>query len=710
MITLVLLAATVPVGELCVFVTDDEGGPRAGQAVVILGETFATDVAGVVCRTVPTGDTRVYVGGQVNTVQVEEHTVTDVFFHTARDPAVFVDEPAIDESVEVARVERKITQPGVVRDERGGPIAGARVIASGGQESVTDEDGAFSLEVPAGSELIFVATRFQSVTQKAEGAALEITLTPAGVELEAFTARAPHVAGTSAAASAERFRSTSIVDVLGAEQIKRGGDSDAAGALKRVTGLSVVGGRYVFVRGLGDRYSSTLMDGAMLPSPEPERRVVPLDLFPTSGLESVLVQKAYAPHLYGDFGGGAVLLRPKGLPEERQLKVSLKFGAHDTLFQPRIASSSGALAFTGADFGARALPKEIRAASTDQSLKETDRFSDRGYTPEDLEAFGETLVERTTQSFDTNLALILPKLGLDVTWAERKTIDAGEVGFTLALTYDHSDRARAWEQQYFLLGQGSALERSHTYAFDERVRSVNIGGLFAAAAELGDLDLRATTFLGRNTDDEARLYEGLNRDVGSPIRVSRQRWLERTIVSEQLAADYKLNDVELRARYTASIALRSEPDRREMRLDRQESGELWLLSDRPEGNQRVFSELFEHAHDLRVSAKMPAYGLNVFLENSTIDVGGALALRDRAVDTRRYKFQHKGPPIKRSRRARARARRDLRQAHHRCRWLSARGDHAADRQLHRGRVRPRGILKPRGAAAARFPSVFRGAP
>jgi outer membrane receptor for ferrienterochelin and colicin len=85
-----------------------------------------------------------------------------------------------------------------------------------------------------------------------------------------------------------------VVSVLSAEDIARTGEGDIAGALQRVTGLSVVGSGFVFVRGLGDRYSLALLNGSPLPSPEPLRRVVPLDIFPTSVIASSVVQKSYS--------------------------------------------------------------------------------------------------------------------------------------------------------------------------------------------------------------------------------------------------------------------------------------------------------------------------------------------------------------------------------------------------------------------------------
>src|SRR5690606_1924316 len=103
----------------------------------------------------------------------------------------------------------------------------------------------------------------------------------------------------------------------------RTGEGDIAGALSFVPGLSVVGGGFVYVRGLGDRYSLALLNGSPLPSPEPLRRAVPLDLFPTDVIASSIVQKTYSPNYPGEFGGGVINLTTLAIPVMPFLKVGI---------------------------------------------------------------------------------------------------------------------------------------------------------------------------------------------------------------------------------------------------------------------------------------------------------------------------------------------------------------------------------------------------
>ena len=120
----------------------------------------------------------------------------------------------------------------------------------------------------------------------------------------------------------EKRNTASISNVLDAEAFSFAGDSNVAEGLKRVSGLNLSGGKYVYIRGLGERYSSALLNGSTLPSPEPIRRVVPLDLFPVSIVDSVLVQKTYSVQYPAEFAGGTIQIRTKAIPDENFLNIS----------------------------------------------------------------------------------------------------------------------------------------------------------------------------------------------------------------------------------------------------------------------------------------------------------------------------------------------------------------------------------------------------
>lgn len=547
-------------------------------------------------------------------------------------PEATAPEPDVDEAP-------RATLTGRVVSESGTPVSGVRVFVRGAAVEVqTDGEGRFRVDLPLGeATLAFVHADYSSaeraVVVSASMGEFEIALTPAAVALDDFTVTAPRIEGSTVDLLAERKEADSVTEVIGAEEMSRTGASSAADAVTRVTGITVVGGKYVYVRGLGDRYSSTLLNGASLPSPEPEKRVVPLDLFPTDLLESVLVQKTFSPDMPGEFGGGVVVLRTRDLPEARQAEVGLSLGA-DTgaTFRRAPRSPAGGLDWAGIDDGTRRMPRDLREASEEQPLKEGDLFGSGGYTREELERFGE-LVPNTWAVRDRTL---WPSLGAQASFGVPFRLLGKQSGVRLGLTYDRESDHTTREQNYYIVGAGGQLERSNSYRFTTTNDNIVFGAILTTGLQLDEDDrITLTSVIDRVSDAEDRVYEGFNRDVDAQIRVTRHRWLERQLLFEQLRGEHRLESgVGFDWHYVFAQAQRLEPDRRETRYDLRPDGRF-QLSDRPEGNSRVYSDLVDNTHDLAASTDVP---LHLGPIEATLSGGLAGVFKDRAVDTRRFKY------------------------------------------------------------------------
>ncbi|MBW8192168.1 TonB-dependent receptor [Neiella marina] len=178
------------------------------------------------------------------------------------------------------------------------------------------------------------------------------------VEVIAVTARLKSAASE---VMEERREQAYVADLMGADQISRTGDSDAAAALRRVTGLTLKDGKFIYVRGLGERYSSTSLNGAIVPSPDPTRNVVPLDMFPASIIESLSVQKAGSPGAPAAFGGGHVDIRTKAIPSDFFFKVGVgtRYNSNDS-DDALTYSGTGDDTWKGKDDGARGYPQSAQ--------------------------------------------------------------------------------------------------------------------------------------------------------------------------------------------------------------------------------------------------------------------------------------------------------------------------------------------------------------
>src|SRR5690606_25701971 len=169
--------------------------------------------------------------------------------------------------------------------------------------------------------------------------------------------------GTVARALELQRNAASIASAVTAEQISRSPDGDAAAAVRRVSGVTVPDGKDVFVRGLGERYTTASLNGARIPSPEPERKVVPLDLFPSGLLETIMTSKTFTPDQPGDFSGAQVDIRTREFPAERVISHSLSIGYNAAATgRTVLAAPAHGLEWLGFGAAERALPAVVARA------------------------------------------------------------------------------------------------------------------------------------------------------------------------------------------------------------------------------------------------------------------------------------------------------------------------------------------------------------
>ncbi|HEY7884192.1 MAG TPA: TonB-dependent receptor plug domain-containing protein, partial [Cellvibrionaceae bacterium] len=159
----------------------------------------------------------------------------------------------------------------------------------------------------------------------------------------------------------ERQEQAVATDFIGAEQMSRVGDSNVAIALTRVPGITLVENKFVFVRGLGERYSSTTLNGAMVPSPDLSRNVLPLDIIPTSIVESLAIQKVPSADKPAAFGGGSVDIRTSSIPDDFVFSIELSTGLN-TESSTMLTYNGGSDDRWGEDDGTRALSPTISDA------------------------------------------------------------------------------------------------------------------------------------------------------------------------------------------------------------------------------------------------------------------------------------------------------------------------------------------------------------
>lgn len=202
--------------------------------------------------------------------------------------------PEISESIATSTETWILVKGKITHQAEGRPLEGVKVYVQGSESSATSNlNGQFQIQVPDQqnkAHLYFRHPQYESTDQEVhlsdkKTLSLEVQMSGKGMNLEELVVLAPQNQGSVEELLELRKNLSQVADVMGAEQISKSGDSDAAASLRRVTGLTLVDGKYVYVRGLGERYSNVLLNGMALPSPEPSRRVIPLDLVPASVLK-----------------------------------------------------------------------------------------------------------------------------------------------------------------------------------------------------------------------------------------------------------------------------------------------------------------------------------------------------------------------------------------------------------------------------------------
>jgi outer membrane receptor protein involved in Fe transport len=531
----------------------------------------------------------------------------------------------------------------VVSSEEGKPVETARILVRGSTaEDQTGPDGRFSLTLPPGEWDISVihpdfstASRQEVEVKSNEETSVDIELTPAAVRLSAFRVAIPRIEGGTVQLMEERKESSAATEVMGAEEFSKTGDSTAAGALKRVTGLTVVGGKFVYVRGLGSRYSSTLLNGANLPSTEPEKRVVPLDLFPTSMLESITIQKTYTPDMPGDFGGGVVQMETRSYPSEFQANVGLSVGgATDTTFQDGQSYQGGSLDWLGIDDGTRTMPDEFERRTEGTELRQKNSLGQGNFTAGEIEELGEML----PNIYNVNSQTMMPNLSISGEIGDQFDLGGDTTaGFLFSASYDYSHDISDYEEKTVIDGVNGPTVQNE-YDFYETNNEVVTNAILAGGIDFGENNrLKLTSLINRVTDDTVRTYEGFYNDFGDTIRVTRLRYQERQLMFHQLQGKHTFpgaQDFTVEWQYVYSQGQRDEPDRRDYRYNWEEDKGEYVFDGRALGNERLYSDLVDNTHDAKLNFSLPVgiWGGR----NMKLKFGASFASKQREVDTRRF--------------------------------------------------------------------------
>ena len=559
----------------------------------------------------------------------------------------------------------------VVDSESKTPLADVTIIVVDTRiRTETDETGTFSLKLPIGTYAFLVSAQFYKPTKineievNEEGLSkpLDVTLEPQVVKLDLIKMKVRLSQSGERGLLEKRMRSSRIEDSISTEEISRLPDSSAAQAIRRVTGISIVGGKYVFVRGLGERYSNTLLNNVEIPSPEPNRRVVPMDIFPASLLASLQTVKTFSPDQPGGFAGGSVQVFTKDFPETLTMSLSVSTGFNtQTTGNEGLTYPGGSLDFLGFDDGSRTLPEVIQEKAEDIPIREQGRFSTTGFTSAEIQEFGRSF----NNVWSPEQKALPVNQGYKFSIGNNNTIFGKQFGYLGVISYGNSHSYNTQVRRNFRIGFNKTLSPVTDYIVEQSGNEVDWGSVLSASLRLSPnhlLSLRTLTT--HAAENQTRTWEGDNADRNTIYRSARLQFVERQLFSGQLAGTHGFNfreperksdssdgkpetieeaieeaasmaidqsDLSMEWRLTYSRAARDEPDTRETIYEDNGRGEF-RFRDSSQSGSRFFFQLEDHDYNGRMDWTIPLRKTGAF------KFGGLLRDRSRSFDVRRFRF------------------------------------------------------------------------
>jgi hypothetical protein len=498
----------------------------------------------------------------------------------------------------------------IVDQESGEELLGANVLLVGTTlGAASDLDGKYALRnIPPGRydirfSYVGYTTKLVAGVDLAPGQSLkmDLALSAESFKQDEIVVTAERVLATESALLAERRKSSTIGDGISAEQIKKTPDATSGDALRRVTGLTIVDNKFVYVRGVTDRYNGTSLNGVTVTSTDTDvdRKSFAFDMIPSNLLENSVVVKTATPDMPGDFSGGFVRVNTLDFPSRRIVRMGFMTSYNSiTSTQDFAASQGGAKDWLGFDDGTRAYPEGVtEPQKLAQALPNT--WGARS--------------ERAPFNGSFNLAM-----------GDRLPVGEDELGFVGALSYSNTFNTTAFSEAPTYVYGGMPVFR-----FEGKRYEYNV--LWAGLLDLnyklsGEHKISFRNSYNQSAEDKISQSTGANV-AGSEARRQSTEWDQRSLYLGQLGGEHifsMFGDLEAQWKLYVSSSRAQEPDRKQVEYTRGASDEESLGE-----NYRTWSKLIERSRGMNLD-------LSQHLGPAKLKLGAVVEMRDRSFDIQAY--------------------------------------------------------------------------
>lgn len=524
----------------------------------------------------------------------------------------------------------------------GEPMIGVNVIIRQHNiVGVTNIDGRFVLQnVPEGEQrlefrMMGYSTSYATVNVISNRSnVVNVTMTYRTVQ--ETVVKAKKITSTDASLLSIRKKAAVAQDAISAEQIAKSPDADAGDAAKRVTGVTVVDGKHgkmVYIRGLGERYANVMFAGTLLSSPDPDKKVVPLDIFPAMLLDNLIIAKSYIPEMPGEYGGGQLQVNPRDYTEEFEFKVGIGSGYHTSTTRKKFLTyKGGQFDFFGYDDGTRALPSGIRSAYLNYL----------NYTQAETEAIGEELTNEYTPDRTKGM------FPFDINFSYNDSWRMGT--YILGMVVAGLFREKSTTREIETLRVNNEFNVMKDYDVLKSTYATTNGLLFTLGLTSLAHRFRLSSFYSHQSEDATSISHGFNNDRQEPTvtgaysteKYYRMQFVETSMLFTQLSGEHLLEDfldstVSWVGAY--SRATRDEPDSRTVQLiDPNTTGEYYIY--RIDDVKRRFLNHVEHVVDFATNIAIPFKQWSGL--TGKFKVGGAFNYRKRVSRNRIFRWENSG--------------------------------------------------------------------
>ncbi|QGY43746.1 TonB-dependent receptor plug domain-containing protein [Maribellus comscasis] len=506
--------------------------------------------------------------------------------------------------------------------------------------TITDLDGKFNLSIDPGTYQLRVSfISYETlhiddvIVEPGEATVLDnLKLEEATIQLEEAVVTASYLRNTETAMLTMKKKSVTVLDGISSAGLKKIGDSDAASSMKRVTGVSVEGGKYVFVRGLGDRYTKTMLNGLDIPGLDPDRNTIQMDIFPTSIIDNLVVNKSFSAELPADFTGGVINISIKDFPESKKANISMSAGYNSSSHfnSNYLTYEGGDTDWLGFDDGTRDIP------ATENIPFFTDAISHPEGT--DGQRYREIL-----QNFDPNMAAVKEKSFMDYSFGaslgNQFEIGKYTLGYTLSASYKNNTDfyENAEYGRYGLLSDADVTEmevREHQTG-NYGVNNVLLSGLAGLALKTKRAKYRLYVLHLQNGESQAGIFNYAKSNQGTEFSGFQHnlQYSQRALSNLLLDGKYSFYEKgwELEWKFSPTFSSIEDPDIRFTRyLDRNGNYSIGTEVGFPE---RIWREL-EEVNYAGVIHVTKDFKFND--EDAKLKFGGAYTYKERDFIIRKY--------------------------------------------------------------------------